>query len=189
MVDTKQSDKYRTLVLWVLAKVLPQSNIGFLCNMAGKLLKLGDCHPFTCKFEQLPINIFLLHLCFLTSHPSLHQSPFHLAIPFPLRFGNLQVIGIIIFGFHLAIRIDSAGPTIASRFRRSAWRHWVRGIHIHFVLVVRHCQSTKHKTQNWFESNLRKRCNLQVSRPADRPTERFRNSLVPWQCRGVSKSV
>jgi hypothetical protein len=146
---SKQSDKYSSLLLWVLTKQLPKSNIGFLCNMAGNLPRLGHCHPFTCKFEQLPINIFLLHLCFLTSHPLLPQSPFHLAIPFPLRFGNLQVIGIIIFGFHLAIRIYSAGPTIASRFWRSAWRIWVWGIHALFVFIARHCLlETQTQTQN-----------------------------------------
>jgi hypothetical protein len=42
------------------------------------------------------------------------------AIPFQLRFGNLQVIRIIIFGFHLAILIDWASLTIASLFWRSA---------------------------------------------------------------------
>ncbi len=54
----KQSDKYSSLMLWVLAELLPKRNIVFLCNMAGKLLKLGDSHPFTCEFEQFPINIF-----------------------------------------------------------------------------------------------------------------------------------
>jgi hypothetical protein len=142
---SKQSDKYSSLMLSVLAKLLPKRKIGFLCNMAGKLPKLGDSNPFTCKFEQFPVNIFLIHLCFLTSHPSLHQGPFHLAIQFPLRFGNLRGIRIIIIGFHLAIRIDSAGPTIVSRFWRSEWRLWVRGIHALFVLVARHCPKHKHK--------------------------------------------
>jgi hypothetical protein len=42
---SKQSDKYRNLPLWVLTKLLPLSNIGFVCNMAGNLpaSKLGHC--------------------------------------------------------------------------------------------------------------------------------------------------
>jgi hypothetical protein len=132
----------------------------FPLHMAGRLLKLGDSHPFTCKFEQFPIIIFLNHLYFLTSHPSLHQGPFHLAIPFPPRFGNLLGIRVIIIGFHLAIRIDSAGPTIASRFWRSAWRLWVRGIHALFVFIVLNT-NTKSKL---FARNLRK---IPARGPAD----------------------
>jgi hypothetical protein len=49
----------------------------------------------------------------------------------------------------LAIRINSAGPTIASRFWRSAWRSWVWGIHALFVFIARHCLlETQTQTQN-----------------------------------------
>jgi hypothetical protein len=48
---SEQSDKYCTLLLWVLTKLLAQSNIGFLCDMPGKLLQLRHFYPVTCKFE------------------------------------------------------------------------------------------------------------------------------------------
>jgi hypothetical protein len=60
--------------------------------MARKLpnLKLGHCHPFTCKFKQPPINILLLHLRFLTSHPMTPIASSE-SIPFLLRFSYLQL--------------------------------------------------------------------------------------------------
>ena len=48
---SKGSDTDATLLLHALAVLLPQKNIGRLCDMAGKLLQLGHFHPFTCKFE------------------------------------------------------------------------------------------------------------------------------------------
>ncbi len=48
---SKRSDTDATLLLGAITVLLPQRNISFLCDMAGKPLQLGHFHPLTCKFE------------------------------------------------------------------------------------------------------------------------------------------
>jgi hypothetical protein len=90
----KQSNMNRSLLHLVLAKVFPQRNIGWFCLMAGKLLELGLRYPITYKFEEIPFNIFRIHLGFqvLTRDPLLNQRKLPPAVPLPLLLTLLQLL-------------------------------------------------------------------------------------------------
>jgi hypothetical protein len=59
-------------------------------KIPGNLIELELLHPITCKFEQLPFNIFLIHVGFLTSHRLLNQRKLPPAVPLPFLLTILQ---------------------------------------------------------------------------------------------------